>query len=109
MNSTIQVLRQIPELRAALNEYNESFGAASAEKRLAAGLRELYSGLDKAATDYPPLIFWQVRKLLQLCLPRLKSTLYRCSECSDHNLTSRITVGSHSKMLKSAGTALCSP
>jgi len=60
MNSTVQVLRQIPELKSALSGYNESISSMNPERRLVAGLRDLYAGLDKAPTDYPPLLFWQM-------------------------------------------------
>lgn len=60
MNSTVQVLRQIPELKTALSEYSENIASMSPERRLVAGLRDLYAGLDKAPQDYPPLLFWQV-------------------------------------------------
>ena len=60
MNSTVQVLRQIPELQSALTEYKENISSLSPDRRLVAGLRDLYTGLDKAPSDYPPLLFWQV-------------------------------------------------
>ena len=61
MNSTVQVLRQIPELHSALSEYKESMSSMAPDRRLVAGLRDLYTGLEKAPSDYPPLLFWQVR------------------------------------------------
>jgi ubiquitin carboxyl-terminal hydrolase 14 len=62
MNSTVQVLRQIPELKTALSQYSESMASMQPEKQVTAGLRDLYKGLDKAGSDYPPLLFWQVSK-----------------------------------------------
>lgn len=63
MNSTVQVLRQIPELQTALTECKESMSSMSPDRRLVAGLRDLYAGLDKAPSDYPPLLFWQASLL----------------------------------------------
>jgi len=60
MNSTVQVLRQIPELHTALNSYTENIASPDPERRLVAGLRDLYTGLDKTTSDYPPLLFWQM-------------------------------------------------
>lgn len=60
MNSTIQVLRQIPELAESLTTFNESISSMSPDRRLVASLRDLYSGMDKSATEYPPLLFWQM-------------------------------------------------
>lgn len=62
MNSTVQVLRQIPELKTALSQYSESMASMQPERQVAAGLRDLYKGLDKAGSDYPPLLFWQMLK-----------------------------------------------
>ena len=60
MNSTIQVLGRIPELRTALTQYGEGLQSMNPERRVVAGLRDVYAGLDRSGTDYPPLIFWQV-------------------------------------------------
>lgn len=60
MNSTIQVLRQIPELAESLTTFNESISSMSPDRRLVASLRDLYAGMDKSATEYPPLMFWQM-------------------------------------------------
>lgn len=62
MNSTVQVLGQIPELRTALANYGEGLQSLQPEKRVAAALRDLYSGMDASSSDYPPLLFWQVRR-----------------------------------------------
>jgi ubiquitin carboxyl-terminal hydrolase 14 len=60
MNSTIQVLRQIPELKESLTTYTDNINSMNPERRLVASLRDLYAGMDKAATEYPPLMFWQM-------------------------------------------------
>lgn len=62
MNSTIQVLGRIPELRTALTQYGEGLQSMNPERRVVAGLRDVYAGLDRSGTDYPPLIFWQVSR-----------------------------------------------
>lgn len=60
MNSTIQVLRQIPELKDSLSHFTESINSMNPDRRLVASLRDLYAGMDKSATEYPPLMFWQM-------------------------------------------------
>lgn len=67
MNSTIQVLRQIPELTQSLTVYTDGLNSMNPDRRLVASLRDLYTGMDKAATEYPPLIFWQ---MLRTCRPQ---------------------------------------
>ena len=80
MNSTIQVLRQIPELQTALNEcvvanislyrttlmlvndhrFRESTSAAQNDTALTGALRDLYKDMGKTSEGFPPLVFLRV-------------------------------------------------
>lgn len=55
LNSTLQVLRAIPELQVALNQHQGSIGGADGEANLTASLRDLYKGLGETTQPYPPL------------------------------------------------------
>ncbi|GAA6006041.1 ubiquitin-specific protease UBP6 [Rhodotorula paludigena] len=55
MNSTVQVLRAIPELQTALNESPAS--AAHPDAQLTKSLRDLYQSMGRTTDDFPPLAF----------------------------------------------------
>lgn len=63
MNSTVQVLGRMPELRQSLSQYSDNISSSSSDRRVAACLRDLYTGLDKSTDDYPPLAFWQMLRM----------------------------------------------
>jgi len=50
MNSTLQLLRSVPELQVALGQYKGSMNLTSA-------LRDVYAGMSKTADSFPPLAF----------------------------------------------------
>jgi len=50
MNSTLQMLRSVPELQTALDRY-------SGPMTLTSALRDLYAGMSKTADAFPPLAF----------------------------------------------------
>lgn len=56
-NSTLQVLRVIPELQVALNEFTGNMGSADGERNVTASLRELYKSLNGTTEAFPPLAF----------------------------------------------------
>ncbi|GAA5917178.1 hypothetical protein JCM8208_003999 [Rhodotorula glutinis] len=55
MNSTVQVLRAIPELQDALNSSNDSTSQPNAQ--LTRSLRDLYKSMGRTTEDFPPLSF----------------------------------------------------
>ncbi|SPO32272.1 related to ubiquitin-specific protease [Ustilago trichophora] len=60
LNSTLQVLRAIPELQTALGQFEGNFGGAAVtdgEEYLTAALRNLYKSLSETTEPYPPLTF----------------------------------------------------
>lgn len=57
LNSTLQVLRCIPELSTALEQYAGSVGASDGEASLTASLRDLFREMNKAPEAFPPLVF----------------------------------------------------
>ncbi|PWN50066.1 cysteine proteinase [Violaceomyces palustris] len=60
LNSTLQVLRSIPELQVALNRFQGNMGGADGEKNLTAALRDLYKNLTETTEAFPPLSFLQI-------------------------------------------------
>lgn len=60
LNSTLQVLRAIPELQVALNQFQGSLGSARAEANLTASLRDLYRNLGSTTDAFPPLAFLSI-------------------------------------------------
>lgn len=79
MNSTVQVLRAIPELQDALNglvlcraslpcsaltsstySFRDNRPAAQTDSGLTASLRDLYSNMSKTQEDFPPIVFLQM-------------------------------------------------
>ncbi|KDQ16979.1 hypothetical protein BOTBODRAFT_106145 [Botryobasidium botryosum FD-172 SS1] len=67
MNSTVQCLRAIPELRAALQNFT---GRGDPNKDLTAGLRDLYTGMSKTTEGFPPFIFLEASILLRRVAPQ---------------------------------------
>ncbi|KAM0747751.1 ubiquitin C-terminal hydrolase [Meredithblackwellia eburnea MCA 4105] len=57
MNSTIQVLRAIPELQTALNSYRDSDARSLADASLTSALRDLYADMGKTSEGFPPMLF----------------------------------------------------
>ncbi|MCO5590147.1 hypothetical protein L7F22_044116 [Adiantum nelumboides] len=55
LNSTLQVLRAIPELQTALNEFKGTMGSADGESNLTAALRDLYGSMGETSEAFPPL------------------------------------------------------
>lgn len=55
LNSTLQVLRAIPELQVALNNFPGTMGSADGEANLTAALRDLYKNMGSTAEAFPPL------------------------------------------------------
>ena len=59
MNSTLQFLRSIPEVKVELDQFQgRSFGSGSGP--LVAGLRDLYQQMDKTVQGFPPIVFLQL-------------------------------------------------
>lgn len=67
LNSTLQVMRAIPELQVALNHYEGNMGGADGEGNLAASLRDLYKNMGDASDAFPPLALLTVRACLSMC------------------------------------------
>lgn len=57
LNSTLQVLRAIPELQTALGKFDGGLGGADGEKNLTAALRDLYKNLAQTTESFPPFAF----------------------------------------------------
>ncbi|GAA6018668.1 hypothetical protein JCM11491_001253 [Sporobolomyces phaffii] len=55
MNSTVQVLRAIPELQASLN--SSRVAGAQADAQLTNSLRDLYQNMSKTTEGFPPFAF----------------------------------------------------
>ncbi|BGP43280.1 deubiquitinating enzyme [Rhodotorula kratochvilovae] len=55
MNSTVQVLRAIPELQSALNSSQDAAGQPNAQ--LTRSLRDLYKSMGQTTEGFPPLSF----------------------------------------------------
>ncbi|PWN26331.1 cysteine proteinase [Jaminaea rosea] len=60
LNSTLQVLRVIPELQVALNSFAGNMGGADGERNLTASLRDLYKSLNETTEAFPPLAFLSI-------------------------------------------------
>ncbi|EST05854.1 Ubiquitin domain protein [Kalmanozyma brasiliensis GHG001] len=57
LNSTLQVLRAIPELQTALGHFDGNLGGADGERNLTAALRDLYKNLSQTTEPFPPFAF----------------------------------------------------
>ncbi|SPO25073.1 related to ubiquitin-specific protease [Ustilago trichophora] len=57
LNSTLQVLRAIPELQTALGQFDGNLGGADGERNLTAALRDLYKNLSQTTEPFPPFAF----------------------------------------------------
>lgn len=57
LNSTLQVLRAIPELQTALGQFDGGLGGADGERNLTAALRDLYKNLSETTEPFPPFAF----------------------------------------------------
>ncbi|WFD29504.1 ubiquitinyl hydrolase 1 [Malassezia sp. CBS 17886] len=57
LNSTLQVLRTVPELQDALNVYSGGVGAGDGDVGLTASLRDLYRDMGRSQEAFPPLVF----------------------------------------------------
>ncbi|KAK0534192.1 deubiquitinating enzyme [Tilletia horrida] len=57
LNSTLQVLRCIPELQTALNSFSGGMGSANRDSNLTASLRDLFKNLGQRTEAFPPLAF----------------------------------------------------
>ena len=57
LNSTLQVLRAIPELQTALGHFDGGLGGADGERNLTAALRDLYKNLSETTEPFPPFAF----------------------------------------------------
>ncbi|SCV73153.1 BQ2448_7078 [Microbotryum intermedium] len=60
MNSTVQVLRAIPELQSALDAHPGSSSSGASESSLTASLRDLYKNMSSTQEDFPPVVFLQM-------------------------------------------------
>ncbi|SCZ99769.1 BZ3501_MvSof-1269-A2-R1_Chr12-2g03471 [Microbotryum saponariae] len=60
LNSTVQVLRAIPELQTALDAHPGSSSSAASESSLTASLRDLYKNMSSTQEDFPPVVFLQM-------------------------------------------------
>ncbi|XP_054710171.1 ubiquitin carboxyl-terminal hydrolase 14-like isoform X2 [Uloborus diversus] len=71
MNATVQCLKTVPELRAALKKFTggspSSHSAIAPAQALTAVLSDLYEAMDKCGTEFLPFIFLQV---LHMAVPR---------------------------------------
>lgn len=70
MNATIQCLKNVPELRDALKKFSGNIASGNTivpAQSITAALRDLYEAMDKAGTDYQPIILLQV---LHIAFPR---------------------------------------
>lgn len=57
MNSTVQVLRAIPELQVALNNFSDSNPASQPDAAMTTHFRELYKDMKATSEAFPPLLF----------------------------------------------------
>ncbi|WFD41961.1 ubiquitinyl hydrolase 1 [Malassezia psittaci] len=60
LNSTLQLLRCIPELNKALDAYSGNINASDGDASLTAALRDLFREMDKTSKPFPPLLFLTV-------------------------------------------------
>lgn len=60
LNSTLQVLRAIPELQLALSDFTGQMGGADDEANLTASLRDLFKSLKDTTEPFPPLAFLSI-------------------------------------------------
>lgn len=60
LNSTLQVLRAIPELQTALGSFDGGLGGADGERNLTAALRDLYKNLSQTTEPFPPFAFLSI-------------------------------------------------
>lgn len=60
LNSTLQVMRSIPELQDALQQYSGSLGTNDGDANLTASLRDLVRDLNQTQESFPPLVFLTV-------------------------------------------------
>ncbi|KAK6914778.1 Ubiquitin-like domain [Dillenia turbinata] len=60
MNSTVQCLHSVPELKSALVEYQNSGRSSDLDHLLAMATRDLFSELDKNVKPVNPMQFWMV-------------------------------------------------
>ncbi|SJX66099.1 related to ubiquitin-specific protease [Sporisorium reilianum f. sp. reilianum] len=60
LNSTLQVLRAIPELQTALGHFDGGLGGADGERNLTAALRDLYKNLSQTTEPFPPFAFLSI-------------------------------------------------
>ncbi|CAM9587800.1 unnamed protein product, partial [Discosporangium mesarthrocarpum] len=66
MNSTLQCMRKVPELRQALSKYRPPAAGASGDMApaLAAALRDTYNSVDRSTEAAPPVMFLQILRSL---------------------------------------------
>lgn len=57
MNSTVQVLRSIPELQVALNNFSDNNAASQSDASMTSAFRELYKDMRSTSEPVPPLQF----------------------------------------------------
>ncbi|KDN47985.1 cysteine proteinase [Tilletiaria anomala UBC 951] len=57
LNSTLQVLRAIPELHIALGNFKASIGGADGESNLTASLRDLFKSMNQTTEAFHPFAF----------------------------------------------------
>ncbi|PWN92273.1 cysteine proteinase [Acaromyces ingoldii] len=57
LNSTLQVLRCIPELQVALNAFEGSMGSIDSEANITASLRNLFKSMGETSDAFPPYAF----------------------------------------------------
>ena len=107
MNSTIQVLRAIPELQTALNEcalalrvtvvsyslirfcrYKNDNAASQNDAVLVQSLRDLYRDMGKTSEGIPPVVFLNVRLHLHMRLRYLLKFSFGNSTCANMHLNS---------------------
>lgn len=64
MNSTLQCLRQIPELREGLRSFSNSGGGGGGGRDIAfsTALRDTFEGVDSTTKPFAPHIFWGILK-----------------------------------------------
>ncbi|KAK4373851.1 hypothetical protein RND71_004528 [Anisodus tanguticus] len=97
MNSTVQCLHSVPELKSALTEYNQlgkSNDLDHSSHLLTTATRDLFNDLDKNVKPVAPMQFWMVHRF--------------CGK-NIHNLASRTMELSCSRMLKNVGPNYFTP
>lgn len=60
LNSTLQVLRAVPELQVALGRFTGGLGGQDGEASLTASLRELYKSMNQTTEPFPPFAFLSI-------------------------------------------------